>query len=37
MGERVMTRSLPADGAERHSAAKWQTERLPDDQVFECE
>jgi len=33
-GERVMIRSLHADGLKRHSAVKWRNLRLLDDQLF---
>jgi hypothetical protein len=33
-GERVMIRSLHADGVERRSAVKWKNLRLLDDQLF---
>jgi hypothetical protein len=33
-GERVMIRSLHADGIERRSAVKWKNLRLLDDQLF---
>ena len=33
-GERVMIRSLHADGVERRSAVKWRNLRLLDDQLF---
>jgi hypothetical protein len=33
-GERVMIRSLHADGLERRSAVKWQNLRPLDDQLF---
>jgi hypothetical protein len=33
-GDRVMIRSLHADGVERRSAVKWKNLRLLDDQLF---
>jgi len=33
-GERVMIRSLHADGIERRSAVKWKNLKLLDDQLF---
>jgi len=33
-GERVMIRSLHADGVERRSAVKWKNLKLLDDQLF---
>jgi hypothetical protein len=36
-GERVMIRSLHADGIERRSAVKWKNLKLLDDQLFWCE
>ena len=33
-GERVMIRSLHADGVERRSAVKWKNPRSLDDQLF---
>jgi hypothetical protein len=33
-GERVMIRSLHADGVKRRSAVKWKNLRLLDDQLF---
>ena len=33
-GERVIIRSLHADGVERRSAVKWKNLRLLDDQLF---
>jgi len=33
-GERVMIRSLHADGVERRSAVKWKNLRLLDEQLF---
>jgi hypothetical protein len=36
-GERVIIRSLHADGVERRSAVKWKNLSLLDDQLFSCE